>query len=198
MENKISQEDKKYKIIYADPAWSYYNDTTAKPDCTTVKGMRRPPYSVMGTKEIMELPVGEIADDNCILFIWTTDYHLEKCLKVISTWGFEYKTVGFAWQKLNKKGYPVCFMGAYTMKSGIELCLLATKGKDAHKLVQKHNIRSLVTSPRLHHSKKPDEIRNRIVELLGDIPRIELFARNTTDGWDVWGDEIPDETHDFF
>jgi N6-adenosine-specific RNA methylase IME4 len=181
---------KKYQIILADPPWSYYNDSTAKSDCTTVKGMRRPPYSVMSSKDIMELPVNDIADDNAILFIWTTDYHLARCIEVINSWGFEYKTVGFAWQKKTKAGKPVCFMGAYTMKSGIELCLLATKGKRAHKYVQKHNVRALVESERQKHSKKPDEVRDRIVDLVGDLPRIELFARNTTDGWDVWGNEV--------
>jgi site-specific DNA-methyltransferase (adenine-specific) len=181
---------KRYNIIYADPAWSYYNDSTAKPDCTTVKGMRRPPYSVMSSSEIMALPIKELAEDNAILFIWTTDYHLEKCMRVIESWGFTYKTVGFVWSKKNKKGDQVCFMGAYTMKSGVELCLLATRGKDAHKLVKKHNVRSYIESPRLHHSKKPDEIRDRIVELVGDLPRIELFARQKTDGWDVWGNEV--------
>lgn len=182
---------KKYQIVYADPPWSYYNDTSAKPNCTTIKGMRRPPYSVMGSKEIMELGVSKITDDDCVLFIWTTDYHLSRCMQIIDAWGFEYKTVGFAWQKLNKSGSPVCFMGAYTMKSGIELCLLATKGKGAHKLVKRHNIKALINSQRLHHSKKPDEIRKRIVQLLGDdIPKIELFAREKTFGWDIWGNEL--------
>jgi len=181
---------KKYQIIYADPAWSYYNDSTAKQDCTTVKGMRRPPYQVMSSNEIKMLPVKEISDDNAILFIWTTDYHLARCIEVITAWGFEYKTVGFVWAKKNKKGEQVCFMGAYTMKSGVELCLLATKGKDAHKLVKKHNVRAYIESPRLEHSKKPDEIRQRIVELVGDLPRVELFARQKTEGWDVWGNEV--------
>ena len=180
----------KYQIIYADPAWSYYNDSTAKQDCTTVKGMRRPPYQVMSSNEIKKLPIKEIADDNAILFIWTTDYHLAKCIEVITAWGFEYKTVGFVWAKKNKKGEQVCFMGAYTMKSGVELCLLATKGKDAHKLVKKHNVRAYIESPRLEHSKKPDEIRDRIVELMGDLPRVELFARQKVDGWDAMGFDI--------
>ena len=184
---------KKYSIIYSDPPWSYYNDSNAKTNCTTVKGMRRPPYPVMSSSEIMQLPVQNISDENCILFIWTTDYHLDKCLEVIKRWGFKYKTIGFAWAKKNKQGKPVCFMGAYTMKSGIELCLLATKGKDAHKLVKSHNVRALVESTREKHSKKPEEIKNRIVELVGNIPRIELFARKKTEGWDVWGDEIDND-----
>ena len=181
---------KKYSIVYADPPWSYYNDSNAKPDCTTVKGMRRPPYQVMSSDEIMRLPVKDISADNSILFIWTTDYHLSRCIQVIENWGFTYKTMGFVWAKKNKVGNPVCFMGAYTMKSGTELCLLATKGKDAHRLVKKHNVRSLIESPRLKHSEKPEEVRSRIVELCGDIPRIELFARQKTEGWDAWGNEI--------
>ena len=132
------------------------------------------------SKEISELPIKDITDNNCILFIWTTDYHLEKCLKVINAWGFEYKTIGFVWNK------QITFMGAYTMKSGIELCLLATKGKDIHKLVNKYNIKSLIEQKRTKHSEKPSEVRNRIVQLMGDLPRIELFARSSQkveDGW---------------
>ena len=144
----------------------------------------------MSSKDIMSLRVNELADDNCILFVWTTDYHLDRCLQIIKNWGFEYKTVGFVWLKKNKSGNPVCFMGAYTMKSGIELCLLATKGKDAHRLVKKHNVRALIESQREVHSKKPQEVRNRIVQLCGDIPRIELFAREKIDSWDVWGNEV--------
>lgn len=189
---------KKYQIIYADPPWSYYNDSNAKTDCTTIKGMRRPPYKVMSSENIAKLQVNKIADKNCILFIWTTDYHLNKCLEVIKAWGFEYKTIGFVWAKKTKQGEPVCFMGAYTMKSGVELCLLATKGKDAHKLVKRHNVRALVESQRQIHSKKPDEVRNRIVKLVGDIPRIELFARkentlledSSFKNWDLWGNEV--------
>ena len=181
---------KKYKIIYADPPWSYYNDMTVQPDCTTVKGMRRPPYPVMSSKDICSLNVRSISDNDSILFIWTTDYHLEKCIKVIKEWGFEYKTVGFVWQKLNKKQQPVSFMGAYTLKSGVELCLIATKGKNAHKLVKKHNVKSLIQQERMRHSEKPAIVRDRIIELVGDIPRVELFARQKVEGWDCWGNEV--------
>lgn len=122
--------EKKYKIILADPPWSYYNDMTVLPEHNRsgLGLMKKIPYKVMSTKDIKSLPVANITDDNCILFIWTTDYHLSRCCEVIKEWGFDYKTVGFVWQKLNKQNNPVCFMGAYTMKSGVELCLLATKG----------------------------------------------------------------------
>ena len=185
----IDLPKKKYKIIYADPPWSYYNDMSVKSDCTTVRGMRRPPYNVLSVADIKSIPVSSIAEDNAILFIWTTDYHLEKCMEVIKAWGFEYKTIGFVWAKKNKQGGQVCFMGAYTMKSGVEICLLATRGKDAHKLVVKKNVRSYIEYPRTEHSKKPDAVRDRIVELCGDVSRIELFARRKTESWDVWGDQ---------
>ena len=181
----------KYQIIYADPAWSHYNDMTVTMQQNKAKDfISRNPYPVMSSSDIKALPIKDIADENCILFIWTTDYHLSRCCEVIKAWGFEYKTVGFVWQKLNKQNKPVCFMGNYTLKSGVEICLLATKGKGATKLVKKRNVRSLVQSQREEHSKKPDEVRNRIVELCGDIPRVELFARKNHDGWDAWGNEV--------
>ena len=185
--------DRKYNVIYADPPWSYYNDMTVTPEenHSAPGSMKKIPYPVMSSDDIAALPVKDIAEDNSILFIWTTDYHLEKCInKIIPSWGFEYKTIGFVWQKLNKQGNPVCFMGAYTLKSGVELCLIATKGKKARKMVINPKVRSLVTSERQHHSKKPDEVRDRITQLVGNIPRIELFARNRYEGWDCWGNQI--------
>jgi N6-adenosine-specific RNA methylase IME4 len=186
--------NKKYQIIYADPPWLYYNDMTVVPEKnhSGLGLIRKVPYPVMSSEDIKALPVKNIADDNCILFIWTTDYHLSRCCEVIKEWGFDYKTVGFVWQKLNKKNEPVCFMGAYTLKSGVELCLLATKGKNVTKLVKNRKVRALLQSQREIHSKKPDEIRNRIVELCGDIPKIELFARQKTNGWDVFGNQVED------
>ena len=188
--NYIPFPNKKYDVIYADPPWSYYNDSDALVNCTTVKGMRRPPYPVMGSESIKSLPVAHITKDNCILFIWSTDYHLQKCMQVIEAWGFQYKTIGFVWSKRNKNGSPVTFMGAYTMKSGVEFCLIATKGKNAKKLIKSHKVRAYLESKRQHHSKKPDEIRNRIDTLVGNINKIELFARQQSYGWDVWGNQV--------
>jgi N6-adenosine-specific RNA methylase IME4 len=191
LQRLVSGHGRKYQIIYADPAWSYYNDTTLEsPKLVKEGGMRYPPYPVMASAEIKQMPVEAIAADDAVLLIWTTDYHLERAIGVINAWGFQYKTIGFAWQKTNRKGEPVCFMGAYTMKTGIELCLLATRGKNAHKMVKKFGVRGRVESPREHHSKKPDEVRNRIVEMFGDRPRIELFARERHDGWDAWGNDV--------
>lgn len=180
----------KYNIIYADPPWSYYNDSDSYPEKTTRVGVRKPPYPVLGSDTIAKIPINKISANTCILFIWTTDYHLEKCMKVIKAWGFTYKTIGFVWKKLTKDGNAVCFTGAYTLKSGVELCLLATKGKNAHKMIKNKKVRALLESERGKHSEKPAEIRKRIVQLVGNLPRIELFARKKPKGWHVWGNEI--------
>jgi site-specific DNA-methyltransferase (adenine-specific) len=187
----IIKTGKKYQVIYADPPWSYYNDMSVTPEHVGKNVLINPPYPVLSSKDIKSIPVAEIADEHCLLFVWTTDYHLKKAIEVINSWGFEYKTVGFAWQKLNKKNQPVVSTGgAYTMKSGIELCLLATKGR-CPTLVKKRNVRSFLSSQRQHHSKKPDEVRERINDMLKEnLNKIELFARDKFDGWDCWGNEV--------
>lgn len=191
MVTDIYTTDRRYGVIYADPPWSYYNDMSVGPDCTTVRGMRRPPYPVLSVKDICSIPVERIACDDCILFIWTTDYHLERCMEVIRAWGFTYRTVGFVWAKKTRSGKQVSFAGAYTKKSGCELCLIATRGKDAHRMVVRHDIDSFLEYPRMEHSRKPDEIRERIGLLTGpDVPKIELFARREYEGWDCWGNEV--------
>jgi site-specific DNA-methyltransferase (adenine-specific) len=182
----------KYQIIYADPPWSFYNGKSVQPSQNKAGGalIKKIEYPVLSVDAIKAIDVPSISDDKCALFIWTTDHHLPYCFDVISSWGFTYKTVGFAWQKLTKSGKPVCQMAPYTNKSGIELCLLATKGFKASELVKNQKVRALVSSERQEHSKKPDEVRNRIVELCGNLPRIELFARQRSAGWDVWGNEV--------
>jgi site-specific DNA-methyltransferase (adenine-specific) len=173
---------KKYQIIYADPPWKF---------SSKMKGSRGQykldeHYPQLSCKDICNLPIKELADENCILFIWTTDAHIPEALYVIKSWGFKYKTVGFVWNKKEKSGIQVCYCGMWTMK-GTELCFLATRN---HPKKVKNNVRQLVEAERKGHSIKPDEVRNRIVTLMGDLPRIELFARQKTEGWDVWGNEV--------
>lgn len=108
---------------------------------------------------------------------------------MIEAWGFDYKTVAFCWVKQNRSGSGL-FMGLGNWtRSNAEICLLATKGKPKRVGTA---VRSTVLTPIERHSKKPDEIRDRIVELMGDLPRIELFARSGADGWDCWGNEAPE------
>jgi N6-adenosine-specific RNA methylase IME4 len=141
----------------------------------------------MNIDDICALPVPEIADKNCVLFLWTTFPNLTEAFKVISAWGFKYSTVAFVWVKRNKIS-PEYFMGCgYWTRANAEICLIATKGKP--KRLSK-SVRQIIDTPIEHHSKKPDIVRNKITELLGDLPRIELFAREKADGWDSWGNEI--------
>lgn len=175
--------NKKYQIIYADPPWKF------KVWCYGSGSGRSPDnhYNTMELEDICNLPISEISAKNCILFIWGTWPKLKECLSVIEAWGFEYKTDAFLWAKQNKSGNGMfCGLGYWTRKN-TEFVLLATKGSP--KRIDK-SVRELIISPRGRHSEKPNEVRERIVQLVGDLPRIELFAREEVEGWDAWGDEI--------
>lgn len=175
---------KKYKIIYADPPWDYKDKRDKHP---RMCGGASAHYNTMGLKDLKELPIQKITDDNCYLFMWATFPNLKEALELIDAWGFKYKTLGFSWIKTNKKnGKPFFGIGYYT-KSNCEVCLIALKGKP---FKVSNSISSVVIEPREEHSKKPDVVRNSIVEFCGDVPRIELFARQQNDGWDSWGNQL--------
>ena len=173
--------NKTYDVIYADPAW--YFKTYSK------KGNGRSPeqhYSYMSIDDICNLPVRSITNPNCILFIWVIDPMLPQAFKVIESWGFKYKTVAFTWAKTNKSEGFFTGLGYWT-RANPEMCLLATKGKP--KRLSK-SVKQLVIDQRREHSRKPDRIRDDIINLCGDVPRIELFARQKVKGWDCWGNEV--------
>lgn len=170
---------KKYNIIYADPPWTY-QDKNCQGACARH-------YKTMTDSELQSLPIKDIAADDCVLFMWATYPKLKEALDVIDAWGFKYKTIAFQWIKQNKSGDGLFFgLGRWT-RGNSEPCLLATKGKPKR---ISPNVSQLVFSPLRNHSQKPDCVRDKIIELVGDLPRIELFARNKADGWDSWGDEI--------
>ncbi|SFC54379.1 MT-A70 family methyltransferase [Butyrivibrio sp. YAB3001] len=106
---------------------------------------------------------------------------------VIKAWGFDYKTVAFVWVKQNKKCDSLFWGMGYWTRSNAEICLLATKG---HPKRIGRAVHQVIISHIEQHSKKPAETRDRIVELVGDVPRVELFARQKTPGWDSWGNEV--------
>ena len=144
-------------------------------------------YNTMTIAEICALPVADIAADKCALFLWTTNPLLNDAFKVILGWGFKYKTVAFYWNKKCKHSDNLTFgMGHYT-RPNCELLLLAMKGSLD---VLDHSIRQVVEATILKHSEKPAIFRDLIVKLFGDLPRIELFARERVQGWDSWGNEI--------
>ena len=172
----------KYNIIYADPPWTFKTYSN--------KGKGRSPeqhYACMTIEDIKNLPIQNIADDDCILFIWVTFPLLREGLEVIQSWGFTYKTCAFNWVKRNKKS-PSWFWGmGYWTRSNSELCLLATKGKPKKVSSSVHQV---VDTHIEKHSKKPNVVKDRIVQLVGDLPRVELFARQPTEGWHIWGNEV--------
>lgn len=171
--------NKKYQIIYADPPWSY-NDKGCQ-------GTMANHYKGMKIDDICNLPVDKITDDNCILFLWATYPMLKEGLRVIESWKFIYKSIAFQWVKMNKKKKtPFYGLGRWT-RGNTEPCLLATKGKPKRISA---SVFQLIFSPLRQHSQKPDETRDKIVQLVGDLPRIELFAREKTEGWDAIGNGI--------
>ena len=175
-------EPHRYSIIYADPPWIF---TTRSPKGKEKKSAECH-YACMKKEDIQELPIERLAADDCVLFLWVTFPCLEQGLELIKAWGFTYKTCGFTWVKRNKKSDSWFWGLGYWTRSNAELCLLATRGNP--KRVSK-SVHQVCDARVAEHSRKPEEIKERIVQLCGDIPRIELFARNHTEGWDCWGDE---------
>ena len=144
-------------------------------------------YPTMELGQITALPVKELADKDAILFLWTTLPMIQEALQVIKAWGFEYKTTAFVWVKLNRHRDGIFWGMGYWTRSNVEICMLATKGHP--KRVAK-NIHQVIISHVEEHSKKPAEARRRIEALMGDVSKIELFARRPARGWDVWGNEV--------
>jgi N6-adenosine-specific RNA methylase IME4 len=174
----------KFEVIYADPPWAY--------QVYSKKGQGRSAenhYHTMSMEDIFNLDVEGIAADDCVLFLWVTFPCLLEGLETIKRWGFQYKTLGFCWVKRNKKQTDKWFWGlGFWTRANPELCILATKGKP--KRVSKA-VHCIIDTPIEQHSKKPEEVRRRIEQLLGDeVSRVELFARQKYDGWVCLGDEI--------
>lgn len=170
---------RKFEIIYADPPWRY--------EQSRLKGAAEGHYNTMADLDIYSLPIAELASKDCVLFIWATFPKLPEALRTINEWGFKYKSVAFVWLKQNKKALSWFYGLGFWTRGNAEICLLATKG---HPKRQSASVHQFIISPVEAHSKKPDIARDKILELMGDLPRVELFARNVAEGWDVWGNEV--------
>lgn len=172
-----------YEVIYADPPWSYRDKAAAGDRGACFK------YPVLSFNDICELPVADVVARDAVLFLWITGPHIAEGLHVdlMKRWGFKPQTMAFTWVKRNKKA-PSWFwgMGRWT-RANAEFCLLGTRGKPKRLDAGVH---SVVDAAIMEHSRKPAEVRDRIVKLVGDLPRLELFARgDVSDGWDRWGNE---------
>jgi N6-adenosine-specific RNA methylase IME4 len=172
-----------YRLIYADPPWTYRDKCRGGERGAGFK------YPTMTVADICRLPVWELADpESCLLAMWWVPTQPVEALKVVEAWGFRFMTMkGFTWHKTNpKKGNSALGMGHMT-RANSEDCLFAVRGRLPERVDA--SICQHVTAPRGRHSAKPEEIRDRLVALLGDVPRIELFARSSAPGWDCWGNE---------
>ncbi len=172
---------KKYQIIYADPPWDYHFGASSS-------RYIRNKYATMGKEQLCALPISDIVADNAALFLWVTYPKLDWAFEIIKAWGFTFKTVAFTWIKTNENTMGLFWGMGYYTRSNPELCLLGMRGQPLERKC--HNIHSVVMSQVLDHSHKPAIIRENIVRLFGDLPRIELFARRKVEGWDAWGNEV--------
>jgi len=175
----------KYTVILADPPWSFSS-----------RGVRSGKYgeldySSMTTDEICALPVWEITEKNCALFLWTTSAHILTVAPIVMyAWGFKPIRIDSVWKKIKATGKPHSCCGPWGMNDA-EFLLMGIKGTMCSQQQGKRNLRTVI--PAVYpgqHSQKPDVFRNRIVHRFGDVPRIELFARKQTPGWETWGNEI--------
>lgn len=167
-----------YGCIYVDPPWVY------RDQCNAGKRGAVHKYTLTDDATLQAMPVQSLAGPDCVCLMWATMPKLPEALALMSAWGFEYKTVAFTWVKRNKRA-PSWFwgMGRWT-RANAEIVLLGTRGKPSRVSAAVH---SVIDSPIGPHSRKPQEVRDRIDILLGDILKIELFARGACDGWDQFG-----------
>lgn len=175
--------DERFQVIYADPPWNYKGQLQhAGPGSGDTGGAERH-FPTVTLTDLKRLPINDIIDDDCLLFLWATSPHLDQAIELGKAWGFQWATVAFVWDK--QRVNP----GFYTM-SQCELCLVFKHGRIPRPRGAR-NVRQLVAAPRTDHSAKPEEVRQRINQMFPDQKKIELFARTSVLGWTAWGLEVP-------
>jgi N6-adenosine-specific RNA methylase IME4 len=157
----------KYRTIVIDPPWDH--------EGLSIAGRGAPEYAVMSHDELLALPVGEWAEEDCHLYLWTTNNFLTRAVELVQTWGFSYKTV-LTWVK------PRIGLGSY-FRSSTEQVLFAVRGS---MMTRARDIATHFEAPTGEHSEKPQEFF-RLVERASYGPYLEAFARKRRDGWEVWG-----------
>ena len=170
-----------YSVIMADPPWSF----TAR----SSKGLTKSPqahYDCMDLPAIKALPVADVADRDCLLMMWATAPMLPQALEVMAAWGFTFKTMG-TWAKQSKTGAKWAFGTGFILRSASEPYLIGTRGRP--KVVSRSE-RNLIVAPVREHSRKPDSARASLDRMIPTGRRLEMFARESSPGWDVWGNQI--------
>jgi len=186
----------RYRAILADPPWKFYNWSKRpwweRTDANTSRAVERH-YGTMDTAALAALPVGQLAADDCVLFLWACWPNLHDALALIDMWGFEFKTAAFVWTKAHagqlemfRDDTDVQIGMGYWTRANTEPCLLATRGNP--KRIDA-GVRQAIIEPRRQHSRKPECVHSRIERLVAG-PYVELFARRRRAGWDSWGNEL--------
>lgn len=176
-------EQKKYNIIYADPPWDFNNKKTGG----SMSSGASQQYLTTGIDALKKIDVPSVCAEDCVLIMWYVGAMPQEAIDLVHAWGFKIKNMnGFVWNKLTLKSKPFFGMGFWT-RAGSESAIIATKGKAKP---ASHSVRAVGSYPISKHSKKPDEFRDKCVELCGDLPRLEMFARQASEGWDVFGNEV--------
>jgi len=169
-----------YEIIYVDPPWDYKGQTQHGGKGNPNSGGAITHYPTMTVQQMID-EITVPAAENSLMFLWTSSPHLDQAIELGKGWGFKYATVAFVWHK--GKTNP----GFYTM-SQCELCLVFKRGKIPTPRGAR-NVRQFLEEPRREHSRKPDEIRQRIEQMFPTQTKLEMFARTRSPGWDTWGNE---------
>lgn len=175
-------KNKLFDIVYADPPWDYQGQTQHAGTKSSDTGSATRHYATMTARDLAKLELLEVCRPDCLLFMWTTNPHLDQAIRLLGDWGFAYATVAFVWDKV--KLNP----GFYTM-SQVELCLVGKRGKIPTPRGSR-NERQLVTEVRGEHSVKPESVRQRINAMFPELNKLEIFARRPVAGWSVWGNEV--------
>ena len=173
--------NKQYGVIYIDPPWNYWRTQHGGKGIKNTGGAHTH-YQVLSPVQLMQLPIADICEGNCLLFMWATNPFLHHAIEIAKCWDFNYATVAFVWDKIRVNP------GYYTM-SQCELCLVFKHGKIPLPRGAR-NVRQFLSEKRGAHSVKPKEVRDRIVQMFPEQGKIELFAREKVQGWDSWGNEI--------
>ncbi|MEG1818085.1 MT-A70 family methyltransferase [Pseudomonas sp.] len=184
----INNPPRKYRVIYADPAWQFGNRNTGG----TMKSAAEAKYTVTSLADMAAMPVEQLADEHCLLVMWWVGAMPQEAINLCKAWGFRLVNMnGFVWRKLTKTGIPFFGMG-FSTRAGSESALIGVRGK-LGELIDDHSVRAVIEAKVGRHSQKPHEFREAIEKLCGDVHRVELFAREAAAGWDCWGNQAPQD-----
>ena len=183
---------KKYGTIYADPPWQFQNRTGK----VAPEHKRLARYATMKLEEIKALPVGELAMEKSHLYLWIPNALLPEGLEVMKAWGFAYKT-NLIWEKVRHDGFPDGRGVGFYFRNVTEMLLFGVRGDKNRTLAPARSQVNLIRTVKREHSRKPDEMVS-VIEACSPGPYIELFARGTRPGWDMWGNQAePDYEPDW-